>query len=65
MIALEATSTLAAILTAVGSIITSAIGWVTSFVGSITAVGNELILLFVIIPVVGLGVGLLSRLKNL
>lgn len=65
MIALEATSTLAAILTAVGSVITSAISWVTSFVSTITATGNELILLFVIIPVVGLGVGLLSRLKNL
>lgn len=65
MILLDATSTLATILSAVGSIVTAAIGWVTSFVGTITATGNELILMFVILSVVGLGVGLLSRLKNL
>lgn len=50
------------ILTAVSSIVTAAIGWMGDFVSAITSTGNELILLFVVIPVVGLGIGLLKRL---
>ena len=53
---------MSAILTAVGSVVTAAIGWMTQFVGSITASGNEILMLFVIVPLVGLGVGLLKRL---
>lgn len=54
---------MSAILTDVTSIVTSAITWVTSFVGAITA--NPLILMFVLISFVGLGVGLLRRLIRL
>lgn len=53
---------MATILTNVGSIVTAAIGWMGDFVSAITSTGNELILLFVVIPVVGLGIGLLKRL---
>ena len=52
------------ILTSIGSVVTSAISWMGSFVTSITASGNELLLLFIIVPMVGLGIGLLRRLIN-
>lgn len=52
---------MAAILTSVTSVVTSAISWLTSFVGAITASGNEILLVFAAIPLVGLGVGLLRR----
>ena len=54
---------MATILTAIGSVVTSAVSWVGSFVGAITA--NPLIELFVIVAFVGLGVGLLARLIRL
>lgn len=54
---------MSAILTDVGSIVTSSITWINSFVGAIT--GNPLILMFVIISFVGLGVGLIGRLIRL
>lgn len=48
------------ILTNVGSIVTAAVGWVGQFVDMIT--GNDLLLMFALVPIVGLGVGLLKRL---
>lgn len=55
---------MSAILTNVSSVVTAAIGWMGDFVTAITASGNEVLLLFVIVPLVGLGVGLLRRLIN-
>lgn len=55
---------MSAILTNVSSVVTAAIGWMGDFVTAITATGNEVLLLFVIVPLVGLGVGLLRRLIN-
>ena len=52
---------MAALLTAAGSIVTSAVGWMGTFLGTITAAGNEVLLLFVLLPLVGLGVGLVKR----
>lgn len=45
-----------------GDIVTAALGWVGSTVSTVTS--NPLILLFVILPLVGLGVGLFRRLIN-
>lgn len=56
---------MASIITAVTSMVTGAVSWVTSYVGAILASGNELLLAFAIIPIVGLGVGLLRRLINI
>lgn len=56
------TSVMGTILAAVTSLVTSAVGWCSSFLGMITATGNEILLLFVIVPLVGLGIGILSRL---
>ena len=44
----------------VGSIVTGAVTWLTSFAGAITA--NPIVEFFVIMAAVGLGVGLLRRL---
>lgn len=52
--------TLASILSDIGSIITAAFGWVGTAVTQITS--SPLILLAVVIPFVGLGIGLLKRL---
>lgn len=52
--------TLAAILADAGSMVTSSVTWVGSFVGAITS--NPLIEAFVIVSFVGLGVGLIQRL---
>ena len=48
---------MSSLLTAIGSVFTAAIGWVGDVVEVITASGNELLLIFCIIPLVGLGVG--------
>lgn len=54
---------MAAILTGITSVVTSAVSWIGSFVGAITA--NPLVMMFVIVAFVGLGIGLLSRLIHL
>lgn len=42
------------------------IDWLSSYVGAITATGNEVLLLAVVaIPVAGFGVGILRRLINI
>lgn len=51
------------ILTNVTSIVTSAVSWVSSYVGAITSA--PLIEAFVILSFVGLGVGLIRRLMRL
>lgn len=51
-----------AILTSVGQVFTSAIGWVGNVATTITE--TPILLLFCVIPVVGLGVGLFRRLIN-
>lgn len=62
------------ILSNVGLIVSSSIQWLTAFLGVFTetvatdggtTVANPLLLLFVIIPVAGLGIGFLKRLMHL
>lgn len=57
------TVTLASILTSVGSVVSSAVDWMGDIVTFVTS--NPLVLLFVTISLVGLGVGLLSRVLGL
>lgn len=52
--------TLATILADAGSMVTSSVNWIGSFVGAITS--NPLIEAFVIVSFVGLGIGLIQRL---
>ena len=56
------TVTVSSIITAAGGIVTAAAGWVADWAGQI--VETPLLLAFAVIPVVGLGVGLLRRLLS-
>lgn len=57
---------MAAIVTAVGTLVTGAIAWMSEYVTAITATGNEILMLCcVAVPLVGLGVGLLKRLVSI
>ena len=55
---------MATLMTDVGNIFTTAIGWVGEVASTITGEGNEIILLFVLLPLVGLGIGLFKRLMS-
>lgn len=55
--------TLADILGFVTDLVSAAVGWVSQYIQVIT--DNPLLLMFVIMSVVGLGVGLLARLIRL
>lgn len=52
---------MAALITAAGDIVTAGIAWMGEFITAINATGNELLLLFILVPLVGLGVGLIKR----
>ena len=55
---------LAAIISALGSFVTGAISWMSSFVSAIA--GSDLLLLAVVcVPLVGLGAGLVRRLVSI
>lgn len=53
-----------ALITVITSLVTAAAGWVNTFVGTMTAEGNEIILLFALLPIVGLGIGVMKRLMR-
>lgn len=55
---------MATIITAVGSIVTASVTWLTSIVGAVTAEGNELLLFFTLVGFVGIAIGLLKRFTN-
>lgn len=55
---------MASILSTVGSILTAAVGWVSTCVNAITASGNELLLLACVLPFVGYGVHMLKMLLS-
>ena len=55
-----ASYTIATMLTDIGSMVTSAVQWIGSFVGAIT--DNKLLLGFVLVALIGTGVGLINRL---
>lgn len=58
-------SALTTILTNIGSVVTSAITWMGNYLSLITTSGNEILFVFTVIPLVGLGVGLVKRMINL
>lgn len=55
--------TLSSILTDIGSMFTSAIGWVGNV--ATTVAGQPLLLVWFLLPLIGLGVGLFKRLVSL
>lgn len=60
-----AVSALSAILTNIGSVVTSAIAWMGDYLSLITAEGNEILFIFCVVPLVGLGVCLVRRMMNI
>lgn len=60
---IQTTITIATILGNVTDMVTAAVGWIGSFINAITS--NPLLLMFVLVAMVGLGVGLLRRLIRL
>lgn len=55
---------LALVLQEIGQVVTAVVGWITSYMGAITASGNELLMIFFAMPLVGLGIGALKRLAG-
>lgn len=51
-----------AITTAISGVVTAAAGWISTYLNMITAEGNDILLFFTLLPVVGIGIGLLRRL---
>ena len=60
-----AVSTLATIISNIGSVVTGAIGWMGDYLSLITTSGNEILFVFTVIPLVGLGIGLVKRMINI
>lgn len=58
-----AASTIASVLADIGTIVTEAISWMGDYMTVVT--DNPLLLVFVCLPVVGLGIGLLKRMISL
>lgn len=62
---MEPVTGMAALISAISSLVTAIVSWVSDYVGVITASGNEVLLLMcVAIPVAGIGVGMLRRLLS-
>lgn len=57
------TVTVATILTSIGSIVTAAVGWMQTAGTAIAA--NPLALTFILLPLMGAGIGLFGRIINL
>lgn len=51
-------------ITAISAVVTATVGWIGDYMGAITAAGNELLLIFFAMPLVGLGIGALKRLAS-
>lgn len=56
---------MAAILSNLSTVFTSVITMAGSVLGTVTAEGNEYLELFMLLPLVGIGVGMLSRLFHI
>lgn len=61
---MEPVSGLAAVIAAISTVVTGVISWISAYMGAITASGNELLLVFFALPLVGLGIGAIRRLVS-
>lgn len=52
------------VISAITAIVTATVGWIGQYMGAITASGNELLLIFFAMPLVGLGIGAIKRLAS-
>lgn len=52
------------VITAITTVVTATVGWIGQYMGAIMAEGNELLLVFFAMPLVGLGIGAIKRLAG-
>ena len=52
------------VITAIGQVVTATVTWISAYMGAITASGNELLMVFFAMPLVGLGISAIKRLVN-
>lgn len=55
---------MSSVISAITAIVTATVGWIGQYMGAITAPGNELLLIFFAMPLVGLGIGAIKRLAS-
>ncbi len=61
---MEPVTGIAAVVQAITAVVTGVVSWITSYMGAIMAPGNELLLVFFALPLVGLGIGAIKRLAD-
>ena len=61
---MEPVSGLALVLQNIGQVVTAVVTWIGTYMGAITASGNELLMIFFAMPLIGLGIGALKRLAE-
>lgn len=55
---------LALVVQNISTLVTAVVTWIGSYMGAITASGNELLMIFFALPLVGIGIGALKRIAN-
>lgn len=55
---------MAGVISNISAVVTATVTWITAYMGAITASGNELLMIFFSMPLVGLGIGAIKRLVN-
>lgn len=55
---------LALVLQNIGQVVTAVVSWIGAYMGAVTASGNELLMIFFAMPLIGLGIGALKRLAD-
>lgn len=61
---MEPVTGIAAVVQAIGAVVTGVVSWITAYMGAIMASGNELLLVFFALPLVGIGIGAIKRLAD-
>lgn len=55
---------MAGAISSISAVVTATVGWIGQYMSAIMAEGNELLLVYFALPLVGLGIGALKRLAN-
>ena len=53
---------MASVISSITAVVTATVGWIGQYMSAITASGNELLMIFFAMPLVGLGIGAIKRL---
>lgn len=61
---MEPVTGFALIIQNIGTLVTACVTWISAYMGAITQSGNELLMIFFALPLVGMGIGALKRLAN-